>query len=134
MTSPEDHKKAFQQFLEDINEKVRMDLLVNRQKIIGFAASEAATNMLEYFIHKKELVTTGFRANHRYFSSLRKAEEYIHFDFPQKKELLELMIEQERFRDILCYGKEKTKERVEEALLNLQKIKGIIAKELGEEL
>jgi len=90
--------------------------------------------MLEYFFHKKELVSTGFRANHRYFSSLRKAEEYVNFDFPQKKEILELMIQQQKLRDILCYGKEKDLKIVEEAIRNLQKIKEIITKELGEEL
>ena len=134
MTSPEEHKKAFQQFLEDINEKIRMGLLVDRQKIIGFAVSEAATNLLEYFFHKKELVSSGFRVNHRYFSSLRKAEEYIPFEFPQKKQILKLMLEQEKYRDLLCYGKEKDEKRVGEAIIILQKIKTIITEELGEEL
>ncbi len=134
MTTPEEHKKAFQQFMEDINEKIRMSLLVERQKIIGFAASEAATNLLEYFLHKKELVTSGFRVNHRYFTSIRKAEEYIPFDFPQKKEILMLLLHQERSRDLLCYGKEKQQDKVEEAITNLQNLKKLIEVELGENL
>lgn len=134
MTSPEEHKKASQQFIEDINEKIRMGLVVDRQKIIGFSASEAAINILEYFLHKKNLVTTGFKVNHRYFSSLRKAEEYIPFEFPCKKEIFELMLYQERLRDLLCYGKEKQQNKVEEAITNLQKIREFIGNELGEEL
>ena len=40
MTSLEEHKNNFQQFFEDIKEKIKSELLLDRQKIIGFSASE----------------------------------------------------------------------------------------------
>lgn len=134
MTAPDEHRKAVQQFLEDIQEKIRADLLVERQKIIGFTTSEAATNLLEYFLHKKEVIPAGFRVNHRYFTSERKAQSYLDFEFPHKKEIISLMIKQEEFRDVLCYGKEKEREKVSAAIINLNKVKTIITQELGEEL
>lgn len=134
MTSAEEHLKAIQQFLEDIHEKIRSNLLVERQKIIGFTASEAATNLLEYFLHKKEVIPAGFRVNHRYFTSERKAQSYLDFEFSHKKEIISLMIKQEEFREVLCYGKEKEGEKVSAAITNLNKIKTIITQELGEEL
>lgn len=91
MTSAEEHKKNIRQFMDDINEKIRAGTLLDRQKIIAFAASEAATNLLEYFLHKKELVSGGFRVNHRYFTSDKRAERYISFTFDKKKELIALM-------------------------------------------
>ena len=134
MTSIEEHKRAFQQFVEDINEKIRANLLVERQKIAGFVASEAATNILEYFFHRKNLISSGFKVNHNHFVSEKRANHYLSFDFPRKEELLSLMVKQDDFRNLLCYGKEKTIDLVKEAITNLNKIKDIIEEELGEEL
>ena len=133
MASADDHKKTYEQFMEDINEKIRNDLLIERQKIISFAASEASTNYLEYLLHKKGIITAGFRLNHNYFVSEKRAERYLEFEFPMKKELINLMVAQEDFRNILCYGKEKERRKIEDALTNLRKIIGIIKAELGEQ-
>lgn len=134
MTSLSEHKNNIKQLMEDINEKIRADLLMERQKLIGFAASEASTNLLEFFLHKRELISSGFTVNHTYFSSEKRAERILDFDFPRKKEVIVLLIKQEEFRDILCYGKEKEKGKVEEAIRNLQILKRIIEQELGEAL
>lgn len=134
MTSLEEHKKNVQQFIDDINEKIKADLLVERQKIIAFAASEAATNLLEYYLHKKEVISAGFKVNHRYFSSEKRAERYLDFPFIKKSEIISLMIQQEELRDLLCYGKQKNREKVEEAISTLMKLKNLITQELGEEL
>ena len=107
MTSEEEHLKNFKQFNEDINEKIRAGLLIERQKIIAFDASEASTNLLEYFLHKKNLIPLGFKVNHNYFVSEKRAFRYLDFDFPKKKEIVILMANQEEYRNILCYGKEK---------------------------
>jgi len=133
MTSPEEHKKNIKQFLEDINEKIRAGLLLERQKIIGFASSEAAANLLEYYLHKKNVVSSGFQVNHNFFSSTQRAQHFLDFEFSHKEELISLMIKQEEFRDFLCYGKEKRIEKIEEAISNVNRIKKIILTELGEE-
>ncbi|MBI5072617.1 hypothetical protein HZA99_02250 [Candidatus Woesearchaeota archaeon] len=134
MTSVEEHQKNIKQFLDDINEKIRAGLLLDRQKIIAFSASEAAANLLEYYLHKKQLVQAGFRVNHRYFTSERKAESYFSFPFSKKQEIIKLLIKQEEYRDILCYGKEKEIKKVQEAIDNLTKLKQLIIEELGEEI
>ena len=134
MTSIEEHKKNFEQFMADINEKIRADLLLDRQKIIAFDASEAATNLLEYFLHKKNAIPAGFQTNHNYFSSDKIAERYFDFGFPKKTEIISLMVNQEKLRNLLCYGKEKELAKIKEVIDNLNKIKEIINKELGENL
>src|SRR3989338_7340782 len=134
MTSIAEHKNNFKQFLEDINEKIRANLLLDRQKLIAFAASEAATNVLEYYLHRKDLISSGMTLNHNHFSSERRASRTLEFDFPHKNEILNLMIKQEELRDLLCYGKEKQICKVQEAIANVQQLKKIIEEELGEEL
>lgn len=99
-----------------LTEKIRAGLLLERQKIIAFDASEASTNLLEYFLHKKNLIPLGFKVNHNYFVSTKRAERYLNFDFPKKKELIELMVNQEKLRNLLCYGKEKEINKVREAI------------------
>lgn len=134
MTSLLEHKNNFNQFLDDINEKIRANLLLERQKLIAFAASEAATNLLEYYLHRKDLISSSLTLNHNHFSSEKRASRTLEFDFPHKKEILDLMVKQEKLRDLLCYGKEKQVDKVLEAINNVQNLKKIIARELGEEL
>jgi|SRR3989344_856912 len=134
MTSMEEHKKNFEQFMADINEKIRANLLIDRQKIIAFDASEAATNLFEYFLHKKNAIPAGFQTNHNYFSSEKMAERYLDFDFPKKVEIIYLMVNQEKLRNLLCYGKEKELVKIKEAIDNLNKINEIISEEIGEAL
>ena len=119
---------------QDINEKIRAGILVKRQKLVGFAASEASTNLLEYLLHKRNLITSGFKVNHNYFASHKRAERYLDFDFPKKKEFIQLMVKQDEFRTLLCYGKEKNESIVKEAVDNLTRIKQLVENELGERL
>lgn len=132
MTTIKEHKKIIKELFEDINEKTRAGLLVERQKIIGFAASEASTNLFALFLHKKNLISPGFNVNHRFFGSAKQANQYFSFDFPRKKQLLSLLVRQENLRDHLCYGKEKEAQIVRRAIKNLFKITSIIEEEIGE--
>lgn len=132
MTTIEEHREIAKEFLEDINEKIRANLLMERQKIIGFAASESATNLFAVFLHSKNLIEPSFSINHRFFASLRIAERKFDFDFPKKEEILKLLVKQEDFRNKICYGKSKNLEIVENAIKNLFEIKRIIDKELEE--
>ncbi len=70
MTSIEEHKRALNELESDINEKIRLNIISKRQKIIGFAASEASTNCFAILLHKKNLITVGFNVNHKWFSSM----------------------------------------------------------------
>lgn len=44
MTGIDEHRKAVAELEGDIVEKMRLHVVSERQKIIGFAASEASTN------------------------------------------------------------------------------------------
>lgn len=132
MTTVEEHKKIFQVFLEDINEKIRANIVIERQKIIGFSASEAAVNLFALLLHKKNIVEPGFNVNHRYFASEKIAKNKFNFDIPEKKKIINLLIDQESYRNKLCYGKEKEANIVNSAIKNLFKTKDLIESILGE--
>lgn len=130
MTTTEEHKKIVKEFLDDINEKIKANLLVERQKIIGFAASEAAVNLFAVLLHKKKVIEPSFSINHRYFASLKIAENKFNFNFLNKEKILSLLVNQEKYRNKLCYGKEKEAEIVNSALKNLFELKNLIEAEL----
>lgn len=132
MTTIEEHGKIIKEFLEDINEKIKSNLLVERQKIVGFSASEAATNLFALMLHKKNLVEPNLNINHRFFASERIAENKFNFDMPNKKRVLELLVKQENFRNKLCYGREKESDVVNSAVKNLFEIKQLIEAEIEE--
>ena len=134
MTTLEEHKKILKELLDDINEKIHLGIAVERQKIVGFAASEASANIFAIYLHKNSLISTGFSINHRFFASDRKAEEAFSFDFPKKAEILEMLVKQEDLRNKLCYGGDKESSTVDSAIKNLFKLKELIEGILGEGL
>lgn len=132
MTSIEEHGKIVREFLDDINEKIKANLLAERQKIIGFSASEAAVNLFAVLLHKKRIIEPSLNINHRYFASQKIAENKFNFNFPNKDKILSLLISQENYRNKLCYGKEKGTEIVNSAIKNLFELKNLIESELEE--
>jgi hypothetical protein len=126
MTTINEHQEIVKEFLEDINEKIRLNLVMDRQKIIGFAASETATNLFAILLHSKNLIEPSYNINHRFFSSEKIAERKFDIYFTNKEKLLKLMVKQEEFRNKLCYGRKKDAEIVNSAIKNLFEIKGII--------
>ena len=134
MTTIEEHLAIIKELEEDINEKIRAGLLLRRQKIIGFSTSEGASNCFAVLLHKKNLIPAGFNVNHLWFASERRANEHYPADFPSKKEIISLLVEQEELRQKLCYGKDKDLSTVKEAVSNFFKLKKIIGEELGEEI
>lgn len=134
MTSIEEHRKIVKELEDDILEKIRMNIVPERQKIIGFAASEASTNCFAILLHKRNLISVGFNVNHRWFASIERAKDKFPFDFPHKDRLLELLVKQEYFRDRLCYGRNKSVAEAEETIKVFFEIKRIVEKEIGEEI
>ena len=134
MTTIEEHKKIIKEFEEDITEKIRRNIIGQRQKIIGFAASEGSVNCFALFLHKQNLISEGFNVNHKWFASIRRSEEKFPFDFPKKHEILSKLVRQEQLRAMLCYGKSKTVEDVKEAIKTFFELKKIIESEIGEEI
>jgi hypothetical protein len=133
MTTTEEHKEIIKEFLDDINEKIRSGLITERQKIIRFSASEAATNLFAILLHSKNLIEPSYNINHRFFASKRIAENKFPQDFAKKEKIINLMVKQEEYRIKLCYGKKKTPETANSAIKNLFELKETIQGELKNE-
>lgn len=126
MPSIEEHEKTANELIEDIEEKIRLNLVAKRQKIIGFAVSETASNLFAAFLHKKELINQGFNVNHLFFASMQRAERTFPSDFPEKKDALATLVRIEELRNRLCYGREKEASEAQEAISLLFKLKGLL--------
>ena len=133
MTTIEEHKEIIKEFLDDINEKIRAGLITERQKIIGFSASEAATNLFALLLHSKNFIEPSYNINHRFFASKRIAEKKFPHEFSKKDKIIDLMIKQEEYRIKLCYGKQKNQETANSAIKNLFELKETIEGELENE-
>jgi hypothetical protein len=134
MTTYENHKNIVKNLIEDIDEKIRSQNIIERQKIIGFAVSEASVNLIAILLRKNDLISSGFMINHRYFASKKRTIEKLPFDFNNKETIIDLLVNIEEGRQRLCYGKDKSKEEVEKAIKELFQLKKIIEKEIGEEI
>lgn len=121
-----------QELVSDIEEKIRMNIATQRQKIIGFSASEASVNLFSILLHKKNLITPGFNVNHNFFSSSQRSLAYFPQEFQNKEEIMELLVRQEEYRVLLCYGKDKSGDTVNKAIKNFYKLKEIIDMTIGE--
>lgn len=126
MASLDEHEKTVRELMEDIEEKIRLDLVAKRQKIIGFSVSEASTNLFAIFLHKNKLITSGFHVNHLFFASEKRAENTFNFDFKNKKEILKILVRIEELRNRLCYGREKEEIESKEAIECLFKLKRVL--------
>ncbi len=134
MTLIEVHFENARSLIEDIEEKLRLDVAVKRQKLVGFACSEASCEILSILLHKKNLITPGFNINHRFFASEKIAKRRFDFDFSEKNKIIPLLVKQDEYRTLLCYGKPKETKVVTDCIKNLFEIKKIIEKEVGEKI
>lgn len=125
----EEHEKTVKELLEDIEEKIRLDIVAKRQKIIGFAVSEASTNLFSIFLHKNNLIEPGFNINHSFFASEKRAENVFNYDFKNKSETISNLVKIEQLRNRLCYGREKEAKEANEAIELLFKLKKLLEDE-----
>lgn len=125
----EDHKERLKESLQLIEESIEKGLL-ERQRTIGFNTSAAAMDMLEIYLHKKNLIDPGFIIKHEWLKSKNAVEKKFPFDFPKKKEILDLIFKIEERRNILCYGKPQKIEILEGIIVHFNALKKIF-KEAG---
>ena len=76
----------------------------------------------------------GYNINHRFFASEKIAQRRFDFEFPEKNNLIPLLVKQDESRTLLCYGKPKENNVVNNCIKNLFEIKKIIEKEVGEKI
>jgi len=120
----EDHLRNIRESLEVIKESIDRGIK-DRQRNIGFNVSVAATEMLEVFLHRNNLINPGAILKHEWFASLNNANERLNFDFEDKNKILNILNEIETKRNLLCYGKPQTEELIEEYLELFNKIKSL---------
>ena len=93
-----------------------------RQRTIGFLCSAAAVDLLEIFLHQQNLIDPGANVKHNWFASVKTASKRLP-DFPQKAELLGILNDIERRRNLLCYGKPQPARTIEESISLFNKLK-----------
>lgn len=120
----EDHLRNIKESLDVIEESIQKGIQ-ERQRNIGFNASVAAAEMLEVYLHKKDLINPGMSIKHEWFNSIRNAKERLNFDFDKKEKIIELLNKIEVKRNILCYGKSQPIDDIEEILEYFNEIKSL---------
>ena len=108
----ESHKRTVRESLDVIKESMDKGV-VRRQRTIGFHCSAAIMDMLEIYLHSRNLIGPGTKIQHDFFSSERKAFERLPKDFENKKKIISLFVQIEKSRNTLCYGKEQDKGYIE---------------------
>ena len=94
----------------------------SRQRTIGFSCSAAAVDLLEIFLHQQNLIDPGANIKHNWFASIKTASKHLP-DFPQKTELLEILNQIEKKRNLLCYGKPQPVKTIEGAISLFNELK-----------
>ena len=80
----EDHLRNIKESLEVIEESIQKGIQ-EMQRNIGFNTSVAAAEMLEVYLHKKDLINLDLAIKHEWFSSIKNAKERLNFDFENKE-------------------------------------------------
>ncbi len=125
----EDHLTNIKESIEVIKESIQKDIQ-KRQRTIGFNASVAAAEMLEVYLHRENLINPGAMIKHDLFSSIRKANEHLSFDFPNKDKIINILHDIETKRNLLCYGKPQQVETIKEVIGSFNEIKSLF-EEMG---
>lgn len=128
----EKHKERMNESIEVIDECISKDIN-KRQRTLGFSISAASADMFEIFLHNSKLVDPGFIVKHEWFKSKNKVAEKFHFEFKNKKKILELLYEIEVKRNLLCYGSPQSEDVIKKVLAMFNEFKTII-KDLGVEI
>jgi len=123
----EDHLRNINESIEEISNAVKKGI-ENKQRTIGFNCSVASVEMLEVYLHKLELINPGAIIKHEWFSSARRANESLDFDFPDKEKIINLLFKIEEKRNNLCYGKKQLISEIEYVLNLFYEIKSLFEK------
>ena len=126
----EEHEKAYEEHLKNINRLIDEGIKEN-QRNIGYNVSQGSIELFSIFLHRLHLIQgSGDQLDHRIFRSRSLSEKRLPLEFPSKKKILEIMKNIEEERNALCYGSRKDKERIEKAVKNFQELRKIINREL----
>jgi hypothetical protein len=119
----EKHMENLRESIEVIEECVKIGRLTERQRTIGFHTSVGSVELLEVYLHKKNLIDPGMQLKHDWFDSKKKVESKLPFDFPNKDKVISLITKIENRRNILCYGAPQEKKIVIETIQLFQELR-----------
>jgi len=125
----EDHQRNIRESIEVIKESIQKSIQ-ERQRTIGFNASVAASEMLEVYLHKNNLINPGASIKHELFNSLRRAKEKLNFEFPNKDKIINIIHDIESKRNLLCYGKPQPLDTISSVINSFNNLKAIF-EEMG---
>ncbi len=124
----EKHLVNIKESLDILKECIQKGLYVERQRTIGFHCSVAAVDMVEVYLHKNNLIEPGRQLKHDWFTSNRRAQQRLDFDFPDKEKIIRLMTSIEAKRDLLCYGAPQEKEIVKDVISSFNELRNLLEK------
>lgn len=137
MSSIIEHKSRIKEHLEELQDAVNIDI-EKRPVTVGFHTSSCAIEMLEMYLHLANLISTGKKVNHVWFSRPQKGqkiepliERKLPVSFDGKEKIYELIYTIEDSRDNLIYSKPR-KGEVENVFETFQKLKILMEKKIGE--
>lgn len=93
------------------------------QRSIGFHVSIAAIDMLEIYLHREGWLSLSASIKHEWFSSQRRAEEKIPWEFEHKKVIIAMIVDIETKRNLLVYGKQQTIQSLADYLVDFNKLR-----------
>lgn len=122
----EDHEESYKEHLKNTERAIEEGVEQN-QRNIAYNISQGSVELLAILLHKLNLFqTSGDQLDHRIFKSNNLIEKKIPPEFPNKDEILKLMRLIEEERNVLCYGKRKSMEKIENYILHFQSLRKII--------
>jgi hypothetical protein len=137
MGSLAEHRKKIKEHLEEIEDAIDIGI-EKRPATIGFHVVACVMEMLELYLHKTNLISTGKIIKHSWFKRPKPEQKLLPLidrklpvEFEGKEKIYDLIYSLEEHRDALIYGKSK-KEEIEFVVEKFFELKKILTKKLEE--
>ncbi|MBL7160938.1 MAG: hypothetical protein ISS93_03770 [Candidatus Aenigmarchaeota archaeon] len=138
MAGIKERRKKIQEHLEELQDAITLGI-ERRPATIGFHAVACATEMLEFYLHLKGVISTGKTIKHNWFKrpkdgqkSLPLIERKLPAVFPEKEKVYNLIYSLEENRNLLVYGK-SSRTQTELVVSEFNKLRVILEGKINEE-
>ncbi|MEK6950220.1 MAG: hypothetical protein AABX13_00660 [Nanoarchaeota archaeon] len=138
MSSLDVHKRKIAEHLKEINDAID-EGIEQKPVTIGLHTSLCAVQLLELYLHKKKLISTGKMIKHNWFERPKPGqkippliERKLPVFFEDQQAIYESLYAIEEVRDNLVYGL-GLPPQVKQALDNFLRLKELLQKKLQEE-
>lgn len=122
----EEHQKALEEHRRNLDKAIDEGVEEN-QRNIGYNVSRASVELFAVYLHALHLVEgSGDQWDHRTFKSKKLIEKKVPPEFPEREKILKLMGFIEQNRSVLCYGKRKSREIIENMVRTFRELEKTI--------